>query len=207
MDMTNLDGEVFTLEGDVLMFHTEEQWYANSHYTIYAMLSYNGMEIYEVSVASIHVTASVDACESSEIVVENLHEEYIEFIVGDTGAILTVWPYIHVSGETNAGSCGEYTVHTEVYRAGESEPLADTSAFLLEEEQGVTLWTDDASLAGTYYVNLHVYLNDYDYVYADVYDFMTFEIMEGEDECDYAYLAIDEYWHTYEYPLLTYTFG
>lgn len=118
-----------------------------------------------------------------------------------------MWPYIYVSDETNAASysvtyettaasCGEYTVLTQVYRAGESEPLADTSAFLIEGEQGVTLWTDDASLAGTYFVHLHVYLNDYDYVSAHVTNFMTFEIVEGSDECAYAYLTVDEYWYT-----------
>lgn len=76
MDMTNLDGEVFTLQGDALMFYTGEEWYANNSYTIYAMLSYNGMEIHEVYVASIHVTAPVDTCESSTIVVENSEDEY-----------------------------------------------------------------------------------------------------------------------------------
>lgn len=207
MDMTNLDGEIFTLQGDMLMFYTGEEWYANSDYSIYAMLSYNGMEIYEVFVASIHVTAPIDACESSTIVVENLNEEYtnIEFVIGESDEIFAVWPYIYVSDETTAGSCGTYTVHTEVYRG--DEQLATTAAFLTEGEQGVSLWTEDASLAGTYYVHLHVYLDDYEFVSAHVDNFMTFSIVNGEDECAYAYLTVDEYWHTYEYPFLTYTFG
>jgi hypothetical protein len=88
MDMTNLDGEIFTLQGDMLMFYTGEEWYANSDYTIYAMLSYNGMEIYEVYVASIHVTTQTgdDECIHAYLTVDEFWHTYeypnLSYILG-----------------------------------------------------------------------------------------------------------------------------
>jgi hypothetical protein len=88
MDMTNLDGEIFTLQGDMLMFYTGEEWYANSDYTIYAMLSYNGMEIYEVYVATIHVTAQTgdDECTDAYLTVDEFWHTYelpnLSYIIG-----------------------------------------------------------------------------------------------------------------------------
>jgi len=79
--------------------------------------------------------------------------------------------------------------------------------FLTESEYGVSIWTDDATLAGTYIIHLEVHLEDHD-VWTTVFDFMVFDIVDGgstDDECYGAYLFTSQTEEDNE--LVTYTSG
>ena len=121
--------------GELVFFPTASTQFASGYYNVYAMLSYNGLDMYPVYVASIIVTEltdPTDPCEGATITVGDIYSgnQGIQFIINESDEIYADWPYYSDSvtdSDTTSSepSCGSFTVTAHVYRAGETVPLSD----------------------------------------------------------------------------------